>query len=334
MQAHPMILPHVGKDAPELSALSVDARKVFDLLYDLVDGYASDAPTWSVERWTIALDQHLYGCERISAMQSGWRAIASLRPLPPPDAGLPRVEQELADGAEVEVVAHSVDIAHDKPMTLGEFIVHMEQSGLGRPSTYAAHAQALLDKGWIADASEVELTGKARDLHARLVSSEGTRYDADFTRAFLLQLDAIENGSMTPAQCLNAALDGDVDVDASILEWIDQLEISGDAAQVVYEAREQLDRTTVAWQVGRVPAHMDPELALSPEAPERALRAEINQAAAAGTGQAWQACPMAERVNRRIEILAARQGLGADAWRTENRFNVLSRWLVGWVLEA
>lgn len=214
-------------------------------------------------------------------------------------------------------------------MSLGDFIAHMEKEGLGRPSTYAAHAQSLMDYGLIASLADVNLTPKGRTMLQALRQNGASRYNAEFTKEFLRQLADIESGKRAPADSLSEWLSP---ANASIAShWLDGCQIQGDAAAIFYEARDETDRTYVFWPAGSFPKELDPELVLPPDSPHRTHRAQLNRQAAESVGDQWQGCSEQERVERRIAVTAQHDQMSTEHWKDVYRFDLLRRWLVGWL---
>lgn len=213
-------------------------------------------------------------------------------------------------------------------MGLGDFVAHMEREGLGRPSTYATHAQTLLDRELIVSLSDITLTTKGRTILQSLRQSDASCFDAGFTKQFLRQLDDIESGKRVAADCLSEWLNP---MNASIAtEWLDGCDIQGDVAALFYETRDELGHSTVFWPVGEIPKELDPELVLPADSPLRVHRAQLNHQAAENAGEEWQRYSNHERIARRIELAAQFEKISVELWRSKHQFDLLSRWITGW----
>lgn len=326
MDAHPMILPHAAKDSPAVALLSPNARKVFDLLYDMVDGYASARPVWAIKRWVIKVGDSLHGSEQVQLVSPGWREVGRFEADPAPDFGIPRVDVPVPSVTFVKATGTKAVVP--PTLHLGDFIRHMEIEGLGRPSTYAPHAQKLLDTGWIVGMQNVTLSASGRATLDRIRASDAAVFDAQFCRRFLWQLDEVAAGRRTPRECLREWLE---EPDATMtIEWIERLHIEGDSAQTAYEARENIDRVTVYWPAGMLPPDLDPEVSLPSDSLYRDQRTAINNAAAALVGEKWLDMSHEERAGARIRVVAGREAVSVEEWMETHRYDVLKRWLVGW----
>ncbi|WJF90391.1 DNA topoisomerase [Paraburkholderia bonniea] len=325
-----MILPHVARDAPELAAFDATTRRVFTVVYDMVDGYASEPPVWQVTRYLVAAGSLLFGAESRLALEPGWRAVASLAHISLPSTGLPSPGPGEIHPGEATLVWHGyADVAQMK-LSLGDFIVHMEKAGLGRPSTYARHAQNLLKTGLIEGSNDVRLSRRGHKLLAGIRASSAARFNAAFCRKFLNDLDAIESGALSTAKALAGWLS--VEHANHATDWLDTLQIEGDLAALTYEAREGADRSTIFWPAGALPAELDPEQMLAQDSPERQIRRELNEDAA-DCSMDWLQMSVAERRDKRIDLCAEREGIAAGEWQKKYQFDLLQRWLVGWVID-
>lgn len=330
LNPHPMILPHVGRDAPELAAFDATTRRAFTVLYDMVDGYASEPPVWQVTRYLVSIGSLLFGAESRVMLEPGWRAVSSLTRLSLPSTGLPAPEPgEIHPGDATLAWYGYADVAPAK-LSLGDFIVHMENVGLGRPSTYAKHAQNLLKTGLIEGPNDVRLSKRGKKLLTGIRASSAARFNAEFSRNFLNDLDAIEAGALSVPKALVGWLSAEHATQA--ITWLDAMKIEGDLATVAYEAREEADRSTILWPAGVIAAEIDPERTLAQDSPERQARRELNEEAASRSTD-WLQMSAAERRDKRIEICADHEFITVDEWRNKYRFDLLRRWFVGWLVD-
>lgn len=241
MQAHPMILPHVAKNSPKVAALSPTARRVYPLLYDMVDAYASDQPVWAVTRYLVRIHGVLYGAEQCELVQPGWRAIASHADLPLTPSYLSAVSKPISGEMTIQALLRKP--VRMPPMSVGDLILHMGKTQLGRPATYASHAQKLLQNGWIVSQKNIQLTDTGQALLQRIRESKARRFNADFSRAMLADLDAIEDGKLSTQEGFARWLMPEV---AQIAEqWLQNQSIRGELASLAYQARDNLDRSVV-----------------------------------------------------------------------------------------
>lgn len=90
----------------------------------------------------------------------------------------------------------------------------------------------------------------------------------------------------------------------------------------------------IIWDGMALPAELDPDRSLRADAPERALRQEIQQEAARVAGDNWLLMSDSERCWLRGAALAARQVPGGPAhlgdWIRARQYDTLFRWTVGW----
>lgn len=325
MQAHPMILPHVGKDSPKVAALSPTARQVYPLLYDMVDAYASDQPVWAVTRYLVRIHGVLYGAERSELVHPGWRAIASHADLPLTPSYLSAVSKPISGDMTIQALLRKP--VRMPSMSVGDLIHHMEKTQLGRPATYASHAQKLLQNGWIVSQKNIQLTDTGQALLQRIRESKARRFNADFSRAMLADLDAIEDGKLSTGEGFARWLMPKVAQTAE--QWLQTQSIHGDLASLAYQARDELDRTVVEWPAGAVPKSIDPEQLLPPICPEREYRQQLNQRAA-DMADDWLMLTPAERIERRIQVDAETKNMTESQWKAHYTFDLLHRWYVGW----
>ena len=327
MQAHPMIVPFATPDEPAAAKLSQNGQEVFNLLYDMVSAYTLGRPQWNVERWVVTLEGNVYAAERWQLIHEGWRSIPSHHDFPrhslfqlPSEAALPL--------PSAEVIAESIERLPLHPQTnLGDFIGIMASEGLGRPSTFAAHAQKLLDRKWVDGIDNANLTDKGRETLHKIRESEAACYNMGFCKAFLSSLDAIEEGQKSPRDCLNEWFGPQAE---PLSSWIESQQIEGDLAGAAYEARDGADRATVFWPAGWLPAGIDPERTVPPDSEWRLKRASINQSAAQSTNGQWLNLTAKQRSSARIKILAGEEGISVKEWEDKYCFDLLARWLVGW----
>ncbi len=325
MQAHPMILPHEARDSPNLSQLSNNARKVYSVLYDMVDGYASPPPVWKVTRYIVNIDGAVFGNEEATLIQPGWRSVTLLRNIPQNKTYLPPAEEIPESSAQI--VSYTSSAVSPAKMTIGDFILHMEKHGLGRPSTYANHAQKLINEGLIVSANNVTLSDKGRSMLNALRNTAAARFNADFTRSFLADLDSIDNGKLSIQECFSRWLSPSHASQAA--NWLQRQHIEGDYATVFYEARDDSERLSVPWTAGTLPREIDPEMNLPADSTYREYRKWLNNEAASRTKN-WIALTQEERISMRIVVDAEKLDLTEKAWRDKYAFDLLRRWLVGW----
>lgn len=330
LNPHPMILPHVGRDAPELAAFDVTTRQAFTVLYDMVDGYASEPPTWQVTRYLVSIGSLLFGAESREMLEPGWRAVSSLANVSLPLTGLPARAPGGIHPGDATLAWHGYADVTAAKLSLGDFIVHMEKVGLGRPSTYAKHAQNLLKTGLIEGPNDVRLSSRGKKLLTGIRETSAGRFNAEFCRNFLNDLDAIESGALSASKALVGWLSAEYAKYAT--DWLDTMKIEGDLATVTYEARERADRSTILWPAGALPADIDPEQTLAQDSPERQMRRELNEEAASRSTD-WLQMSAAERRDRRIDICAEHECTTANEWRKKYQFDLLQRWLVGWTID-
>lgn len=327
MQAHPMILPHEPKDSKRIDGLSPLTRKVYSLLYDMVDGYASAKPVWSVTRYVVRINGTLYGTESITLSNAGWRAIPSLSNIPLEHPPISPNLFSLIDG-EARIVSLKRQPKERSSKTVAQLILHMDKTGLGRPATYAKHAQSLLDNGLITSLNQATLTNKGHEMLSAIRASTARRFTADFTRSMLKDLDAIESGLLSTEEGFANWLKPEVATMAE--QWLLTQSIEGDLATISYEARDQSNRESIYWPAGIVPKVLDPELTLPVECEERAYRRSLNREAAHSAPD-WLSLSAQERVERRISVESHKNGMTIDQWKVTFNYDILRRWTVGWL---
>lgn len=327
MQAHPMILPHEPKDSKRIDGLSPLTRKVYSLLYDMVDGYASAKPVWSVTRYVVRINGTLYGTESVTLSNAGWRAIPSLSNIPlehPPIS--PNLFSPIDGDARILSLQRQPKDRSLKTVAL--LVLHMDKTGLGRPATYAKHAQSLLDNGLITSLNQATLTNKGQEMLSAIRASTARRFTANFTRSMLKDLDAIETGELSTEEGFANWLKPDV---AGLAEqWLQMQSIEGDLAAISYEARDQSNRESIYWPAGIMPKVLDPELTLPVECEERKYRSLLNREAAHSAPD-WLSLSAQERVERRIFVESQRKGITVEQWKVTYNYDLLRRWTVGWL---
>jgi hypothetical protein len=323
-----MILPHEPKNSNKVDALSPIARKVYPLLYDMVDGFASDKPVWAVTRYIVRIQDIVYGTEHVTLVEPGWRAIPSLNIIPLARSPLWNVNLFSASDRKARIYSIERLVVEPPTMTVAELILQMEKTGLGRPATYASHTQKLLNRGLIKSLTEATLTIQGEKLLKAIRDSSARRFNADFTRSMLSDLDDIENGKLSTEDGFAHWLSPEVARMAE--QWLQTQTIEGDVATVAYEAREQQDRRSIYWPAGAVPRSIDPEFTLPPACFEREQRAQINMEASK-LAPDWLTLSHHERVDLRIAYLATQNDLSVEQWKANYVFDILSRWKVGWL---
>lgn len=327
MSAHPMIVPLAGREAAS-SLPTVRAQQVFLLLHDAVEAFANPPPVWEVQRYTVSFQNKLYALEKSTLLSHGWRQGSYQEaPLSYARSWLP-ASFPIQPGRAV-AIRTSFQPLPRQPVNMTVLLTAMVQRRIGRPSTYASHVGKLFGAmAYVTSVDDMCLSAAGEARLSALRQSEMRHIDAAFCGTFEDKLDAIERGTETPSGLLQWAL-GEQGIPLG--KWIENLDIGGTPAAMVYEARDHQARTTIEWDAQGIPPNWNPELLLAKDTPERQRRVEINTQTAERVGDQWLSLDALQRAELRIETIAHAMDISIAQWKERHRFDLLARWIVGWI---
>lgn len=178
---------------------SIDEKRLYELVWKrTVASQASNMQSLRISA-EFSCKKYVLAASGSKVLFDGWRKIWDYSDLV--DSILP----EMTVGDKVDVLDIKTERKETKPPARyndRSFIKALEDSGIGRPSTYASIPKTLLSRGYIEGSKNITVTELGMRVADFLVNSEFCFADISFTAQMEEHLDLVASGKKTKLEVL------------------------------------------------------------------------------------------------------------------------------------